>query len=971
MMRNGLARVFLAFLLLPGISQALGLGDVHLNSPLNAPLDAEIELVNATPEDLATLDARLASKETFARYGLEWPPFMASITVTRDRSANGAQVLRIKSNETVTEPFLTLLIEATWARGRLVREYTVLLDPPVFAPNAVAQAPVPAPSVGAAESTGQIARPAPEQPTPAPESQQYAPVGGGDSYEVQRGDSLSAIARRLSAGTGASTDQLMVSMFRNNSSAFEGDMNRLRAGSVLRIPSSGELAAVSPAEARDEVRRAAGTWAASSGSASAGRLRLVPPSDSASVGSGTDNSAEVAQLQGRVRELEGELNDSKRMLELRNTELADLQAKLAASQQSAAQPAPTTPPVEAPEPAPEAVAPATPEATAPEATTPEAVAPTPEPAATAEPAEQKPVVTDETAEEPSLIDSLLGYWQWALGGLAIIALVLLLAKSRGKRKVAEFDDRLGRLAEQGGDRLTEPVDSLSDTGRMRAPHMASSVPDDILVEESGTHRALQETQDIPLAPTVRTDETISSETAINLDQGDPLAEADFHMAYGLYDQAADLVRIAIQREPQRRDLKHKLLEVFFVWGNREQFLTMARELADTRAGSEAGEWEKIVIMGKQIAPEDPMFADGGAGSAVGVDLNLDAGGSGRVDFDPFDVSSRLDVTGGGSPDPVDLDLGSALRDPDATGEGLQLPDRDSSGQTTREMRDSSGQTTREMTVKMTPAGSESPTVEQPALRPLDEPTIREKVEGAMRRQLSSDQTAELALDDLGLELGSLEQTDSSLGLKPVGNSAPGPDANAPTMVAGLDENSQRLLRAAAARQAGNGNADDSQITEHGASGTWFLTERELGGDVDLTKGRSIDPGATASMKFDMPDEAYDISSTSRLAAIDRNNLDFPVEPTREQPAMGGGRGDMDLDLGGGNIQMPGNATEELAVPDLEPVTLSEVGTKLDLARAYVDMGDPDGARNILNEVLTEGSASQKQEAQRLLESLPG
>ena len=120
------------------------------------------------------------------------------------------------------------------------------------------------------------------------------------------------------------------------------------------------------------------------------------------------------------------------------------------------------------------------------------------------------------------------------------------------------------------------------------------------------------------------------------------------------------------------------------------------------------------------------------------------------------------------------------------------------------------------------------------------------------------------------------------------------------MVAGLDENSQRLLRAAAARQAGNGT-DDSQITEHGASGTWFLTDRELGGDVDLTKGRSIDPSATASMaKFEMPDDGYDISSTSRLAAIDRNNLDFPVEPTREQPAMG--RGGVDLDLGGGNIR---------------------------------------------------------------------
>jgi FimV-like protein len=269
-----------------------------------------------------------------------------------------------------------------------------------------------------------------------------------------------------------------------------------------------------------------------------------------------------------------------------------------------------------------------------------------------------------------------------------------------------------------------------------------------------------------------------------------------------------------------------------------------------------------------------------------------------------------------------------------------------------------------MTVKMTPAGSEAPTVEQPALRPLDEPTIREKVEGAMRRKLSSDQTAELALDDLGLELGSLEQTDSQIGLKPVTGVPRGPDANAPTMVAGLDENSQRLLAAAAARHTG-GDSDESQLSEHGASGTWFLTERELGGDVDLTKGRPIDPGSTASMaKFEMPEGSFDTSSTSRLTTLDRNDLDFPIDSTHPP----GGRVDHDL---GNGFDAPDSATEELAVPDLEPVTLSEVGTKLDLARAYVDMGDPDGARNILNEVLSEGSASQKQEAQRLLESLPG
>jgi len=788
MLRIGLARGLLALLLLPGISHALGLGDVHLNSPLNAPLDAEIELVNATPEDLATLDARLASKDTFARYGLDWPQFMSSVTVTRDRSANGTQVLRIKSTETVTEPFLTLLIEASWARGRLVREYTVLLDPPVFAPNSVAAAPQTMPAVGDATTSGQISRPAQTETQAAPP----VAAGGGDSYEVQRGDSLSAIARRLSASTGVRTDQAMVAIYRGNSGAFEGDMNKLRAGAVLRMPGSDEIAAVSPSEASGEVRRATGTWSASSGTAGGGRLRLVPPTDSASSpGANAGNAAEVEALENRVRELEGQVTESKRMLELRNTELADLQAKLAASQQRPAPttqvPAAQTPPVEQPVPQPEPVTPA------PETTAPEAAAPTPEPAQTpaAEPPaatttpEQQPSAAATGEEEPSLFAKLLDNWVLIAGALLLLIVGVVFAKSRGKRKVAEFDDNLGRLAEQGEDRLAQPMDSLSDTGRMRAPNMGA-IPDDILVEESGTHRALQETQDIPLSPSVRTDETISSETAVNLDQGDPLAEADFHMAYGLYDQAADLVRIAIQREPDRRDLKLKLLEVFFVWGNKEQFLTSARELSETRSESVAGEWEKIIIMGKQIAPEDPMFSDGaGGGGAVGVDLNLDAGGSGRVDFDPFDVSARMDVTGGGNAEPVDLDLSSALNDPDATGEGLSLPDRDSGGQTTREM-----------TVKMTQAGSEAPTVEQPALRPLDEPTIREKVEGAMRRKLSSDQTAELALDDLGLELGSLEQTDSQIGLKPVTGVPRGPGADAPTMVAGLDENSQRLLAAA-------------------------------------------------------------------------------------------------------------------------------------------------------------------------------
>ena len=314
----------------------------------------------------------------------------------------------------------------------------------------------------------------------------------------------------------------------------------------------------------------------------------MPPTRVVGAAAGTSaaDPAEVDELRNRVSDLEGQLNESKRLLELRNTELADLQAKLAASQQAAGRAADARRPWSRHRPRRRR---GDPETAQPEAT-PRRKPPCAAGTDAGPPRDSRPDARADTGREPksrvgrpSLRRQDPGLLVGARGA-GRARPCRRVAKSRGKRKTAEFDDNLGRLAEQGEDRLARARRSMSDTGRMRAP-AESTVPDDILVEESGTHRALQETQDIPLAPTVRTDETISSETAINLDQGDPLAEADFHMAYGLYDQAADLVRIAIQREPERRDLKLKLLEVFFVWGNKEQFLHDRRASSASRAAT--------------------------------------------------------------------------------------------------------------------------------------------------------------------------------------------------------------------------------------------------------------------------------------------------------------------------------------------------------------------------------------------------
>ncbi|MGE3666538.1 MAG: FimV/HubP family polar landmark protein, partial [Steroidobacteraceae bacterium] len=921
--------------------------------------------------------------ETFARYALEWPAFLNSVSVTQFRGADGRTFLRLRSQDPINEPFVTLLVEVNWARGRLVREYTLLMDPPVFAPGTgESAAPVAAPAVGATRE-GSITRPAPAPAqAPAPRAEPDAPApsaapsaDGAGAYTVRRGDTLTAIADRLAGGDDA--QRMMVGLYRENPAAFGDNMSDLHSGAVLRVPDAAALGAISAGDATAEVRRQYAAWRNRTGAGAPPeeRLRLVPPGQAdAGTGGAAAANAQVDQLNARVRDLEGQLKQANSQLEVRNRELADLQARLAAAQ--GAPPAAAAPP--ATEAAPEATPEAAPEAAAPEATAPEAAAPesAPEPApeATAEEPAQRPAasVTAPAGETPSFFDTLRSLWY--IPALLIAALLALFGVRKWKaRESAAFDDSLGRLAEAGAE-IADRRSGLTDTARLRKP-VGSQEDEAFLVEESGPHeRPRIDDSGILRKPaavvSTTADQTISGETAINLDQGDPLAEADFHMAYGLYDQAADLVRIAIQREPARRDLRLKLLEVFFVWGNKEQFLAAARELAASRGDAPAGEWDKIVIMGKQLAPEDEMFVQAvpaGGAIAGGIDLDLE-GGQNRVDYD------LLGEPGGESPraaaDGIDLDfntaLGDSIGDRDPTGEAGALTATEVGGDLdfvlddpTRGADDRSGNTTREMTAQMPPETTaertvlmpdamDAPTVEQPTLRMAEGGTLREKVDVAMRQSgMGADPTTELAIDDLGLNIGPDADSQGS--------------GDAPTMVAGLDARSREIMEEAE-RRAGD-EADQASAT-----GSWYTIE---GADQTGTNPSIADVNATASLKA-LPDVS---GETARLTAL-KTGVDVDFSAT---DAFGATRdGGLDLDVGGAAADNEGAfaatqkiGPEDLALPDLEPVTMSEVGTKLDLARAYMDMGDPDGARSILKEVLQEGSVSQKQEAQRLIDTLPG
>ncbi len=921
------SRALALLLALPTAALALGMGDIRLLSPLNAPLDAEVDLVDVAPDEANTVQAQLASRETFARYGLDWPAYLAGVQVRTVRAPDGRQMLKLRSTDAISEPFITLLVEVNWARGHLVREYTMLLDPPVYTPgqSGVAGSPVSAPATGSGAREGAIARagdPAPAATAaadpessaasgapPARASAAGGDAGAGSMHVVQRGETLSAIASS-EAGAGANTPRtrsLMVAIYQANPRAFEKNMNVLHSGALLRIPDAAQAAAVSPSEAAAEIGRQYAAWRSSSGAAAApsgerpGRLKLVTPSESPSVGAtpGAAPGAEVGQLQGRVHDLEGQLAESKRLLDLKNADLAHLQEQLAAKQAPPAPPAPpptreAAPP--APAPAPVAQAPVE-QAPAPQAAPPPPIAEE-KPPQTA--AEAPPPPSAEPAPTPvppaaggSLVDTLLGYW-WAIGLLLLVLVAFAGSRIIRARRAAQFDDSLGRLT-GSSDTGFAPGRGFGSAEPMQA---ATSPEPAFLVEETGTHERPRfpagGAQAAPAARHAASDDTISSETAINLDQGDPLAEADFHMAYGLYDQAADLIRIAVSREPARRDLRLKLLEVFFVWGNKDQFLTAARELADSRDEAAPGEWEKILIMGKQLAPEDSLFSGAGAVSgatAGGVDLDLE-GGQSRVDFDLMGEPIAGDAT-----QRVDLDIGAAVGD----------------------------------------RTTESPT-------------------NVTDSNALGDQTAELAIDDLGLDVGQVDTVDQP-GL------AAASGADAPTLVAGFDQRSRQVM-------------EDAQHRRE-ESGAWQFDHDEL--EAALTQNSQVVP---------------DTSATSRLAALGAQEVDVDLgDSTGTQPAVHTGGVDLDvggatgshaangggLDLDVGTATVPDTAfaatqrlsSEDLALPDLEPVTMSEVGTKLDLARAYMDMGDPDGARNILEEVLTEGSAAQKQEAQRLMESLPG
>ncbi|MDE0789522.1 MAG: LysM peptidoglycan-binding domain-containing protein [Woeseiaceae bacterium] len=637
-----MSRRFTRLLLLSGLILssevwAIGLGEINLDSALNEPLRAKIFLLSASDDELADLSVILASEETFTRYGIDRPLYLQGIEFEVVQGGPSGNVVQIRSRSPIAEPFLKFLVEATWASGRLLREYTVLLDPPTYAAPIAQQVPaVEAPRQSIPSDSGRIQREpaatpsAQRQPVPEPEDDDLPyDANVGDDMVVSRGDTLWGIASRTRSDLRLSMSQTMLAIFEANPEAFAGNINMLKAGATLRIPSADEVFQINRGDAFDEVQRQHSVWNGDVAAyvvapePSRPSLTLVPP-DEDPVGGDYDAlstyepQSQEQEIEGRISELEAaNVSNQQSLIEIRDNELASLRQELANIRGEIYEP-----PVES---------------LVDDTQLDDEVVDTIVPSLTTirtSPSSNKIFVD-------KVIEFLTGFWGIIIGALILVMSGLIWFMRRG----VDDNDRPWEMFDSdeivAGSILATPTtpDSIHDGDAMA-----------IVEQDSGVHSIPED----------------MVEAAINLDQSNPIAEADFHIAYGLYDQAADLINGALELDPSDKPLMSKLCEIYFVWGNRDAFISAATKFKANigGSGSESVDWGKIVIMGQQIATDHEMFE--------GVELGAGDDTQQGVDFDfDFDVAGKtptIESTMTGVTAETNLDLDDTIEQPrdDAT-----------------------------------------------------------------------------------------------------------------------------------------------------------------------------------------------------------------------------------------------------------------------------------------------------------------
>ncbi len=912
-MRKLLITLLSMIVLMPASALALGLGNITLHSALNEPLNAEIELLSVAPGEIDSLRVGLADAQTFSRLGIERASQLMLLNFEVEEKRSGEYVVKVTSRETMREPFLTLLLDARWDAGRLVREYTLLLDPPL---THAERAPAPTAPVTAATPSAAPA-PTPVRPaTPRP----AAPRSGELSYgPVQANDTLWGIAQQMRPSDDISVQQMMMALFEANPYAFiDGNINRLKAGYVLRIDDPDLLRAMSRAEAAREVTRHTNEWrerreAAAERAeervspevadettdpatvATAPRaepeLTLVTPDDraeaerdaAARTGAEDQTVAAVRQdlmlalessaaqrqeneeLRKRIQAMEEQLGDMERMLTLKSSDLAQLQQQLrehGAEVELASEAAPgeVAPPVAEAEPTvSEPVTEAEPSVS-------EAA---PAPAVSEAPREERPArPAPPPAPAPSMMDKIFGEPMLlaVAGGVIVVLLLLGMLIVRRRRKGSSFQESI----------LTAGSSSMMEAKASEGKE--TSFLSDLAISGMGAGAAQGDEGEV-----------------------DPLTEADVFIAYGRNQQAEEVLKKALEETPQRLELTAKLLEVYYNTRDTDAFAKLAEESAEQLQTQEAL-WATVAGMGRELLPDNELFASVESAEPPAAEKKPAAPISDDVldiGLDLDELTAEMESEGEGDSDFADFDLDlSAFDEDDKKGQG-------SVEDATPE--DMSAEAASESVADTGDVGELE----------LDLDTLGEDETPVASAQTDESQAEEQGVDEFSLELDALD--DSAV--------ADGDEASAAEPTA----------------DDGFGELDlDQELESLGAK---------------LEEQPSDEP--TGSDEFDLGElDMGDLDA--ELDSLDDSALE-EAPAVEETPASD----EFDLDVSS-------EADDLTGLDDLENDMLDdgdEITTKLDLAQAYVEMGDGEGARSMLEEVVEAGNEEQKQQAQELLDKI--
>ena len=624
---------------------AAGLGRLNLMSGIGQPLRAEIELTSVARDEAGSLTARLASPDAFGQAGIEYGSALSSLRFSIQRRASGQQYVLVTSNALVNDPYLDVLVELSWSSGRLVREYTMLLDPPetraarteVDPGSLIIRAESREPGAAASPAAAPRAARASVATGTASPSTATAGTSSGD-YVVQNGDTAMSIARANKPDR-VGLEQMLAALYRDNPQAFGGNIDKLMAGATLKLPDAAAAQGISAPDAqrivaqsadfgryRDRIAQNAAqapTSRAANQQASGrlstqvqdgapaadarDRLQLSrPDATRATTGAATPPAAtrggaggpsaedlaakdrELVETRTRLAQLEKSVADLQQLLKLKNQTLADLQKSGPGTTPPAA-PTPTVAVAPVAEPVSPPTAPAPAVSTPPVAAVPmpapaPAPAPSPSPAATPSAVAPVPAATPKAAPlAPSTTD---GNWYDALLDntllLAGIALLILLILAYAVITMIRRRKLAGFEDSIFVDNSVLHANSVFGTTGGQSVDTANS----------GFHSNF-----VPVAGNLPEQNEV-----------DPVAEADVYIAYGRDAQAEEILKEALRADDKRQAVRLKLLEIYAKRGDAKTFETVASELY-AATGGQGDDWAQAATLGAGIDPRNPLYAE--------------------------------------------------------------------------------------------------------------------------------------------------------------------------------------------------------------------------------------------------------------------------------------------------------------------------------------------------------------------------